>query len=134
MCPTQSNVWPPRKSGAGPGLACHCSSSSGTMWHFALSMSGLQYTLMMMQFLPAYTPFLNPIEEFFSAWRWKYYDHRPYEQMPLLNATTAASQEIGAEKCQGWIRHARRFFPRCIAREECDMDEALWPHRQDRRD
>ncbi|XP_062322158.1 uncharacterized protein LOC134023813 [Osmerus eperlanus] len=26
---------------------------------------------MMMQFLPAYTPFFNPIEEFFSAWRWK---------------------------------------------------------------
>ncbi|KAL0198989.1 hypothetical protein M9458_007529, partial [Cirrhinus mrigala] len=49
---------------------------------------------MMMLFLPAYSPFLNPIEEFFSAWRWKVYDHHPYEQMPLLNAMTAAAQEI----------------------------------------
>ena len=24
-----------------------------------------------MLFLPPYSPFLNPIEEFFSAWRWK---------------------------------------------------------------
>lgn len=34
----------------------------------------------------------------------------------------------------GW--HARRFFPWFIAREdnECDVDEAMWPHRQDRRD
>ncbi|KAI2643760.1 hypothetical protein ROHU_027153 [Labeo rohita] len=32
---------------------------------------------MMMLFLPAYSPFLNPIEEFFSAWRWKVYDHHP---------------------------------------------------------
>ena len=56
---------------------------------------------MMMQFLPAYSPFLNPIEEFFSTWRWKVNDHRPYEQMPLLNAMTAAAQEIGAEGCLG---------------------------------
>lgn len=63
---------------------------------------------MRMLFLPAYSPFLNPIEEFFSAWRWKVYDHHPYEQMPLLNAMTAAAQQIGAEECQSWIRHARR--------------------------
>lgn len=71
----------------------------------------------MMQFLPAYSPFLNPIEEFFSAWRWKVYDHRPYEQMPLLKAMNAGCLAIGAEDCQGWIRHARRYFPRCIAWE-----------------
>ncbi|RXN10951.1 hypothetical protein ROHU_010722 [Labeo rohita] len=63
----------------------------------------------MMQFLPAYSPFLNPIEEFFSAWRWKVYDHRPYEQMPLLEAMNAGCLAIGAEDCQGWIRHARRI-------------------------
>ncbi|KAK0149245.1 hypothetical protein N1851_010227 [Merluccius polli] len=80
-----------------------------------------------MQFLPAYSPFLNAIEEFFSAWRWKVYNHRLYDQMPLIDAMTAAAQEIGAEECQGWIRHTRRFFPRCIARENiaCDVDENL---------
>ncbi|RXN33978.1 hypothetical protein ROHU_015236 [Labeo rohita] len=90
----------------------------------------------MMQFLPAYSPFLNPIEEFFSAWRWKVYDHRPYEQMPLLEAMNAGCLAIGAENCQGWIRHARRYFPRCIAREniQCDVDENLWHNRQERMD
>ena len=29
-------------------------------------------------FLPPYSPFLNPIEELFSAWRWKVYDHQPH--------------------------------------------------------
>ncbi|KAK0132994.1 hypothetical protein N1851_031640 [Merluccius polli] len=37
-------------------------------------------------FLPPYSPFLNPIEEFFSAWRWKAYDHQPHDQMSLLEA------------------------------------------------
>lgn len=47
--------------------------------------------------------------------------------MPLLNAMTTAAQDIDAEACQGLNRHARRFFPRCIAREniECDVDEAI---------
>ena len=84
----------------------------------------------MMQFLKAYSSFLNPTEQLFSAWRWKVYDHRPHEQMPFLNAMTAAAQEIGAEECQGWMRHARRFFPGCIAREDVECDA----HRQDRRD
>lgn len=28
-------------------------------------------------YLPPYSPFLSPIEEFFSAWRWKVYDRQP---------------------------------------------------------
>lgn len=47
---------------------------------------------LMMQLIPAYSPFLNPIEEFFSAWRWKVYDYHPYEQMPLLDAVTATAE------------------------------------------
>ncbi|XP_048019756.1 transcription termination factor Rho-like [Megalobrama amblycephala] len=34
-----------------------------------------------MVFLPPYSPFLNPIEEFFSSWRWKVHDRNPYNQM-----------------------------------------------------
>ncbi len=31
---------------------------------------------------------------------------------------------------QGWIRHTKRFFPRCLAREDirCDVDENMWPN------
>nr|XP_024659555.1 uncharacterized protein LOC112435343 [Maylandia zebra] len=45
-------------------------------------------------FLPPYSPFLNPIEEFFSAWRWKVYDHQPHDQMSLLEAMDAGSRDI----------------------------------------
>lgn len=90
----------------------------------------------MMQFLPPYSPFLNPIEEFFSSWRWKVYDHRPHDQMSLLNAMNAGCLAITAEDCQGWMRHCRRFFPRCIARVniQCDVDENMWPDRLERMD
>ena len=91
---------------------------------------------MMSLFLAPYSPFLNPIEDFFSAWRWKIFDHRPHYQMSLLDAMDAACQDITAEHCQGWIRHAKRFFPRCLAREDirCDVDENMWPNAEDRAD
>ncbi|XP_044052938.1 uncharacterized protein LOC122876529 [Siniperca chuatsi] len=91
---------------------------------------------MLMEFLPPYSPFLNPIEEFFSAWRWKVYDCQPHTQMTLLAAMDAACDDITADACRGWIRHSKRFFPRCIAREDvcCDVDENLWPNRQDRQE
>lgn len=91
---------------------------------------------MLMEFLPPYSPFLNPIEEFYSAWRWKVYDRQPHTQITLLAAMDAACEDITAHACRGWIRHSKRFFPRCIAREDirCDVDENLWPDRQERQE
>ncbi|XP_060758415.1 uncharacterized protein LOC132869078 [Neoarius graeffei] len=87
-------------------------------------------------FLPPYSPFLNPKEEFFSAWRWNVYDHRPHDQMTLLDGMDAGCRDITAEDCQGWIRHSKRFYPRCIGLEDirCDVDENMWPNPDDRRD
>ncbi len=77
--------------------------------------------------LPPYSPFLNPIEEFFSAWRWKVYDRNPYAQENLIQSMDAACDNIGVEAIQAWIRHAKGFFPRCLARDRiaCDVDEVL---------
>ncbi len=50
---------------------------------------------MMFIFLAPYSTFLNPIEEFFSTWRWKVFD-----QMSLLDAMDAACQDITAEHCR----------------------------------
>jgi len=88
---------------------------------------------MLMEFLSPYSPFLNPIEECFSAWRWKVYDRQPHTQMTLLAAMDAACDDVTADAGRGWIRHSKRFFPRCIAREDicCDVDENLWPNRQE---
>ncbi|XP_027005558.1 uncharacterized protein LOC113644708 [Tachysurus fulvidraco] len=40
----------------------------------------------LVQYLPPYSPFLNPIEEFFLAWRWKVYDRQPFVRMSLVQA------------------------------------------------
>jgi len=87
-------------------------------------------------FLPPYSPFLNPIEELFSTWRWKVYDHQPHDQLSLLEAMDAGCRDITVDDCQGWIRHSKRFYPRCIALDNirCDVDENLWPNPEDRRD
>ncbi|XP_026021367.1 uncharacterized protein LOC113021121 isoform X2 [Astatotilapia calliptera] len=81
-------------------------------------------------------PFLNPIEEFFSSWRWKVYDRHPHTQMTLLAAMDAACDDITAESCRGWIRHSRRYFPRCIDRADirCDVDANMWADRRERLD
>jgi len=36
-------------------------------------------------YLPPYSPFLNPIEDFFSSWRWKVYDRQPYTRVNHAN-------------------------------------------------
>ncbi|XP_049908273.1 uncharacterized protein LOC126395121 [Epinephelus moara] len=87
-------------------------------------------------FLPPYSPFLNPIEEFFSAWRWKVYERNPQTQVPLVQAMEEACGDVSLESIQGFMRHSRRFFQRCLDRENiaCDVDEALWPDRNRRHD
>ena len=91
---------------------------------------------MLMVLLSPYSPFLNPIEEFFSAWRWRVYEHRALNQRSLLQAMDAACVDVTADQCRGWLRHARWFPPCCIARENirCDVDENLWPDRHERED
>lgn len=86
--------------------------------------------------LPPYSPFLNPIEEFFSAWRWKVYDRHPHQQVALLQAMEEACGDIDQASCQAWIRHSRRYFPRCLGLEDiaCDVDEILWPDPERRHD
>ncbi len=99
-------------------------------------MAGFNLTTVTVQYLPPYSHFLNPIEEFFSAWWWKIYDLQPYVQMPLIQAMEEACDQIEAASKQGCIRHSKRFFPRCLANENiaCDVDEALWPDQARRRD
>lgn len=49
--------------------------------------------------------------------------------MPLVQAMEEGCDEIDVDAIQGWIRHSRRFFPRCLSRQDiaCDVDEVLWP-------
>ncbi|KAK0132354.1 hypothetical protein N1851_032775 [Merluccius polli] len=58
---------------------------------------------MVMVFLPTYSPFLNPIEEFFSAWRWRVYEHQAQNQRSLLHAMDTACDDITGDQCRGWL-------------------------------
>lgn len=61
---------------------------------------------LMMQLLPAYSPFLNlqclEVEVLWSPSLW-------VDALAGCNDCHCR----GAEECQGWIRHARRFLPLC---------------------
>ncbi len=60
--------------------------------------------------LPLYSPFLNPIEVFFSSWRWKVYERQPYTRVNLLQGMGLACGDMCGgmpsldTACQG-------FFP-----------------------
>ena len=53
------------------------------------------------------------------------YERNPQAQLPLIQAMEEACGDIAPEAFQGWIRHTRPYFPRCLARENvaCDVDE-----------
>ncbi len=75
-------------------------------------------------YLLPYSPFLNPIEDIFSAWRWKVYDRQPLEHATLLQAIDEACDDISEDQCQSWIRHDKSF-PRCMNNNDinCGVDE-----------
>uniref|UniRef100_A0A3P9HJY0 Protein kinase domain-containing protein n=1 Tax=Oryzias latipes TaxID=8090 RepID=A0A3P9HJY0_ORYLA len=58
---------------------------------------------MFILFLPPYSPFLNPIEESFSAWRWRVYEHWVQGQKSLLRAMDAACEDVTGDQCRGWL-------------------------------
>jgi len=69
---------------------------------------------------------LNPIEESFSAWRWKVFDHWPHEILSLLDAMDGSCRESLLKRR---IKHAECFYPRCIARDDkYEEDEKMWPN------
>ncbi|XDV24289.1 hypothetical protein PO909_028507 [Leuciscus waleckii] len=51
-------------------------------------------------YLPPYSPFLNPMEEFFSAWRWKVYDLQPQAQVLLIQAMEDACDQSTPQLCK----------------------------------
>ena len=57
------------------------------------------------------------------------YEGQPHAHMPLLQAIEEAHRVIEVGSVQGWIRYARRYFPRCLARDDiaCDVNEVMWP-------
>ena len=70
-------------------------------------------------FLPKYSPFLNPIEEYFSkikalCRRTKFAE----KEDSLEGRMVAAMAAVKDEDYLAWINHSITFFPRCLDRED----------------
>lgn len=116
----------------------------GTLWCFTKSHTSIHSPLitdsftahprMVLIFFPPYPPFLNPKGEFFALGRWKVYDHQPHDQMSVSDTMNAVHLDMSAKVCEGWIRKAKRFFPRCNTTEDiwCEVDENFWPNTEEK--
>lgn len=68
-------------------------------------------------YLPPYSPFLNPIEEFWSKVK-SGIKRTPIDGKDTLTPRILEScSNVTLKDCKGWIKHSVSFFPRCLAEE-----------------
>jgi len=58
-----------------------------------------------LHFLPAYSPFFNPIENMFAQWKKMVRNMAPKDEQELMNAIGSFKAIITAEQCQNYYRH-----------------------------
>lgn len=69
-------------------------------------------------YLPPYSPFLNPIEEFWSKVK-SGVKRTPIDGKDNLTPRILEScSKVTLSDCKGWIRHSLSFFPRCLEEEQ----------------
>lgn len=73
------------------------------------------------EFLPPYSPFLNPIENMFSKWKGIVKKTCPQNEADLFNSIQNSIQTISEVDCEGYCRHMLAYIPRCIS-NECIVD------------
>lgn len=67
-----------------------------------------------LRYIPAHSPFLNPIEEFWSKLKYGV-KRRPFKTGDSLTPRIMEScMEVTPEDCMAWIRHSASFFDDCI--------------------
>ncbi|KAI8048501.1 hypothetical protein BDF21DRAFT_351615, partial [Thamnidium elegans] len=67
---------------------------------------------------PSYSPFLNPIEEFWSKVKFGVKREAFDNGDTLTPRILKSCSEVTLKDCQGCIRHSVSFFERCLAMEE----------------
>lgn len=65
-------------------------------------------------YLPPYSPFLNPIEEFWAKVKTNVRRDCLTVNDNLGDRITEAGKLVTRSDCQGWIRHSMTFFERCV--------------------
>jgi transposase len=68
--------------------------------------------------LPPYSPFLNPIEVFWTKVKTPIHRSPMTDRDNLVARIREAAEKVAPEDCQGCIRHSESFFERCLNKEE----------------
>jgi transposase len=71
-------------------------------------------------YLPPYSPFLNPIEEFWAKVKAGIRRNALRAEDRLSDRICESVNKVTRSDCEAWIRHATSFFPRC-KNEERDL-------------
>lgn len=70
-----------------------------------------------LEFLPPYSPFLNPIENMFSQLKSKIKELSPKNEDELYKSVEEGSLLISSNNCRNYFRNMRSYLPRCMDRE-----------------
>jgi transposase len=65
-------------------------------------------------YLPPYSPFLNPIEEFWSKVKYHVKRSALDTNDTLTPRIKEACKTVTLSDCRGWIRHSVSFFQDCL--------------------
>jgi transposase len=69
-------------------------------------------------YLPPYSPFSNPIEEFWAKVKILVRRFPMTDRDNLVASIREAAEKVTPEDCQDWVRHPESFFERCLNKEE----------------
>lgn len=65
-----------------------------------------------------YSPFLNAIEECFSAWKHAVRKKKPGSERELVEAILEGSHAVSREDCKKYIKHTIKFYKQCFDLEK----------------
>jgi transposase len=69
-------------------------------------------------YLPSYSPFLKPIEEFWSKVKAGIKRESLSATDNLSQRITESGQKVTESDCRGWISHSLSLFDRCLPGEK----------------
>ncbi len=101
---------------------CRYMWSHGTMWHSTIPSAVRAWfdthSRMMSLFLAPYSPFLNPIEEFFWVWRWKV--------LTIVHRTKCPSRMLHAKTSQLNNTRKDKAYQKILPKMPCQRRYQVW--------
>ena len=78
-----------------------------------MAILGLDY-----HFLPPYSPFFNPIENFFSQWKQHVKQQKPANEVELRTAMDNVRNIVSVDDCNNYVANCNRNCQKCLAGDD----------------